>query len=184
MQSDLKKILRKAAKGHRQSQVHLYEDYYGYCMSVALRFSESRDEACEIVHDSFLKVFNKLNSLTNAASFKPWLRRIVVNTALDYYRKNANQVHHLDVIEHDTVSLEENALQQLSAEDIYEAISKLPQAYRMAFTLYAIEGFKHEEIADRLGISVGTSKSNLSKARVKLQGIILSMEEETEVSHG
>lgn len=153
-------------------------------MSVALRFSESRDEACEIVQDGFLKAFNKLGSLTNTDSFKPWLRRIVVNTALDYYRKNINQVHHLDVIEHDTVSLEEDALQRLSAEDIYAAVSQLPHAYRMVFTLYAIEGFKHEEIANQLGISIGTSKSNLSKGRAKLQRIILSMEVERRVSHG
>ena len=184
MQNDLKKVLKKAAKGHKQSQLRVYEDYYGYCMSVALRFSESRDEACEIVHDAFLKAFNKLDSLTSADSFKPWLRRIVVNTALDYYRKNINQVHHLDVIEHDTVSLDENALQQLSAEDIYSAIAQLPNAYRMVFTLYAIEGFKHEEIANQLGISTGTSKSNLSKARAKLQGIIIAMDAERGVSHG
>jgi len=75
-------------------------------------------------------------------------------------------------------------LQRLSAEDIYAAIAQLPQAYRMVFTLYAIEGFKHEEIANQLGISTGTSKSNLSKARSKLQGIILSMEAERGVSHG
>ncbi len=184
MQGDLKKVLKKAAKGHKQSQLRLYEDFYGYCMSVALRFSQTRDDAGEIVHDSFLKAFNKLDSLTNASSFKPWIRRIVVNTALDYNRRNINQVHHLDVIEHDTVSLEADALERLSADDIYEAISQLPHAYRTVFNLYAIEGFKHEEIAHRLGISIGTSKSNLSKARVKLQGIILSMEEERGLNHG
>lgn len=184
MENDLKKVLKKAAKGHRQSQLHLYEGYYGYSMSVALRFSDSREDACEIVHDAFLKVFNKLGTLADTNSFKPWLRRIVVNTSLDYYRKKTNQIHHLEVVEHDTVSVNEDALQQLSAEDIYAAIAQLPTAYRIVFTLYAIEGFKHEEIANRLNISVGTSKSNLSKARVKLQGIIADMETERRVDHG
>ena len=184
MSKDLKKVLKKAAKGHRQSQLHIYEDYYGYCMSVALRFSDSRDDACEIIHDAFLKVFNKLDSLASAESFKPWLRRIVVNTSLDYYRKKTNKFHHLDVVEHDTVAVNEDAIARLSAEDIYAAIAQLPTVYRIVFTLYAIEGYKHEEIANKLNISTGTSKSNLSKARVKLQGIISKMEEERRVKHG
>lgn len=184
MQSDLKNLIKKAAKGHQQSQYALYEEFYGYCMSVSLRFGESREEAKEIVHDAFLKAFNKLDSVEKAESFKPWLRRIVVNTSIDYYRKNAHTTHHLDVAEHDTSDLSEDVLARLSAEDIHAAIAQLPPAYRMAFTLYAVEGYKHEEIGQKLGISIGASKSNLSKARAKLQRLIAEMEETNGVSHG
>lgn len=184
MQSDLKKLLKKAAKGHQQSQYVLYEEFYGYCMSVSLRFGESREEAKEIVHDAFLKAFAKLESVVNAESFKPWLRRIVVNTSIDYYRRNSHSTHHLDVAKHDTDDLSEDVLSKLSAEDIHAAIAKLPPAYRMAFTLYAVEGYKHEEIGQKLGISVGASKSNLFKARAKLQRSIIEMEEVKEISNG
>ena len=181
---DLKKVLKRASKGHQQSQLVLYEDYYGYCMSVALRFSNSREESKEIVHDAFIKAFAKLKSVAKAESFKPWLRRIVVNTAIDYYRKRPQDVQPLDVLDNKVSEINEDALSKLSAEEIYGAIAKLPPAYRMVFTLYAIEGYKHEEIAEKLGISSGTSKSNLSKARVKLQKSILDMYEVHEVNHG
>lgn len=184
VQSDLKKVLKKAAKGHQQSQYVLYEEFYGYCMSVSLRFGESREEAKEIVHDAFLKAFAKLDSVTNIESFKPWLRRIVVNTSIDYYRRNIKETHHLDVLEHDTSDLSEDVLSKLSVEEIYSAIAKLSPAYRMVFTLFAVEGYKHEEISKKLGISVGASKSNLSKARVKLQRSIIEMEEVKEVANG
>ncbi|MFY0598861.1 MAG: RNA polymerase sigma factor [Cyclobacteriaceae bacterium] len=184
MQGNFKRILKRAAKGHKQSQYELYESFYGYCMSVALRFCNSREESKEVVHDSFIKAFAKLGSVANEDSFKPWLRRIVVNTSIDYYRKNSNEIHHLDVMEHDSIDLEENALDKLSAEDIYKAIELLPPAYRMVFTLYAVEGYKHDEIGEKLGISTGTSKSNLSKARVKLQKLILDMNKVKQVSNG
>ena len=174
--NNLEKLIKKASKGHQQSQMALYEQYYGYSMSVALRFSESREDAKEIVHDAFIKVFAKLGAVDNVNTFKPWLRRIVVNTAIDEFRRKKTTSHHLDIVDHDAPDLSEDALSRLSAEDLFEIIGQLPPAYRMVFTLYAIEGFKHEEIAQKLGISVGTSKSNLSKARAKLQKQILQID--------
>jgi RNA polymerase sigma factor (sigma-70 family) len=176
-ETHLVKLIKKASQGHRQSQIALYESYYGYCMSVALRFSDNRENAKEIVHDAFLKAFAKLDTVLNAKSFKPWLRRIVVNVSIDYYRKHRAEMHHLDVVEHDVAEISEDALSKLSVETIYYAIAKLPSAYRMVFTLFAIEGYKHEEIGGKLGISVGTSKSNLSKARKKLKKIIADMDD-------
>lgn len=184
MYDNLKRILKRAAKGHKQSQYKIYEGFYGYCMSVSLRFSSSREEAKEIVHDAFIKAFAKLDSVVSPDSFKPWLRRIVVNTSIDYYRRSNKEMHHLDIADHDTYDLNENALDKLSVENIYEAIAMLSPAYRMVFTLYAVEGYKHEEIGEKLGISTGTSKSNLSKARVKLQRIILEMDVVKQVSNG
>ncbi len=174
--NNLDKLIKKAAKGHQQSQMALYESFYGYCMSVALRFSESREDAKEIVHDAFIKAFAKLDTVDSASSFKPWLRRIVVNTSIDEFRRKKTESYHLDVVEHDTIDLTEDALQKLSAENLFAMIAELPPAYRMVFTLYAVEGYKHEEIAQKLGISVGTSKSNLSKARAKLQKLIIEID--------
>ncbi|MDW3192912.1 MAG: RNA polymerase sigma factor [Cytophagales bacterium] len=182
--SELKKLLKKAQKGDQRSQFELYEQFYGYAMSVALRFCDSREVAKEVVHDGFIKAFAKLASVTGEDSFKPWLRRIIVNTAIDYHRKEMSRGVHMDIVEHDVVDVSEDSLSKLSAEDIFEAIKLLPPAYRMVFTLYAVEGFKHEEIAQKLNISVGTSKSNLSKARVKLQGILSQMETPKLMSNG
>ena len=182
--SDLKKLLKKAQNGDQRSQFQLYEQFYGYAMSVALRFCNSREVAKEVVHDGFIKAFAKLASVAGEDSFKPWLRRIVVNTAIDYHRKEISRGVHMDIVDHDAVDVSEDSLARLSAEDIYEAIKLLPPAYRLVFTLYAVEGYKHEEIAQKLGIGVGTSKSNLSKARVKLQGILSQMETPKLMSNG
>lgn len=184
MSRDFDKVIRKAAKGHKKSQVLIYEDFYGYGMSVALRFCDAREEAKEIVHDAFLKAFTKLDSVVSAESFKPWFRRIVVNTAIDLYRKRKNEYSGLDIVENEAVDVSENAIEQLSAEDIMRAIQQLPPAYRVVFTLYAVEGYKHDEIADKLGISSGTSKSNLSKARAKLQKILAQWTESEGVNNG
>lgn len=184
MHKDFNILIKKAAKGHKQSQFELYEQFYGYCMSVSLRFCDDRESAKEIVHDAFIKAFAKLENILSENAFKPWLRRIVINTAIDHYRKNKHEMHHLDVVEHDTIDLSENVMDKLSVDDIYKAIALLPPAYRMVFTLYAVEGFKHEEIAIKLGINIGTSKSNLSKARIKLQKILLDMQAIKLVSNG
>jgi RNA polymerase sigma factor (sigma-70 family) len=173
---DLNISLKKAAKGHKKSQFELYEQFYGYCMSVALRYSDDRENAKEIVHDAFIKAFAKLENILTESAFKPWLRRIVVNTAIDHFRKHQHEQHHLDIVDHDAVDMSENVMDKLSAEDIFKGIAQLPRGYRMVFTLYAVEGFKHEEIGIKLGITTGTSKSNLSKARIKLQKILLNMQ--------
>lgn len=153
-------------------------------MSVALRFADNRENAQEIVNDAFLKALAKLDTVLNEASFKPWLRRIVINVSIDYYRKDRGRMHYLDIVENEAAEVSEDALSQLSTEMIYEAIAKLPKAYRVVFVLFVIEGYKHEEISERLGISVGTSKSNLSKSRKKLKRIIADMEGYTAFGNG
>jgi RNA polymerase sigma factor (sigma-70 family) len=97
-ETQLKKLIKKASRGHRQSQIALYESYYGYCMSVALRFADNRENAQEIVNDAFLKALAKLDTVLNEASFKPWLRRIVINVSIDYYRKDRGRMHYLVIV--------------------------------------------------------------------------------------
>lgn len=132
------------------------------------------EEATEIVNDGFIKIFTKLDKHTKSMSFKSWLRRVMINSAIDYYRRNEKHYHSLDISYAQYESSDETALDRLSEEEIIQAIQNLPPSYRMVFNLYVIEGFKHEEIANKMNISVGTSKSNLAMARSKLKKYLLN----------
>ena len=150
-------------------------------MGVCLRYSRTREEAVEIVNDGFIKIFTKLDRYSKGLSFKGWLRRIMINSAIDYFRKNEKHYHRRDISHGHYEAINENVLDQLAEEDIIAAIQRLPPSYRMVFNLFVIEGFKHEEIANQLNISVGTSKLNLAIARNKLQKTLIA-EEENQIS--
>ncbi|MEQ8245042.1 sigma-70 family RNA polymerase sigma factor [Fulvivirga sp.] len=169
---ELEDLLKSCRKGLRSSQDQLYKLYFGYAMGICLRYSNHREEAVEIVNDGFMKVFNNLDKYTFGKSFKAWMRRIMVNASIDYYRKNEKHYHSLDIAYANYQETEETALEMLSAQEIIAAIQKLPASYRVVFNLFAIEGYKHEEIAAKLNITAGTSKSNLSIARDKLRKIL------------
>ena len=141
-------------------------------MGICLRFSRSRDEAIEIANDGFVKIFTKLDKYTRSLSFRGWLRKVMINSAIDYYRRNEKHYSTLDISHANYELLSETVLDQLSEYEIIAAIQMLPPSYRMVFNLFVIEGYKHDEIAHQLGISVGTSKSNLAIARKKLQKIL------------
>ena len=172
-EKELYKTLNGCKKGHRKSQDLLYTTYYPYAMKVGIRYSRDREEALEIVNDGFVKIFKKLPMYTEGMSFTGWVRKIIINSAIDYYRRNNKHYGNLDISYAQYESVTDDALAKISEKEIIEAIRKLPPSYRMVFNLFAIEGYKHEEIADRLGISVGTSKSNLSIARDKLKRSLL-----------
>lgn len=142
-------------------------------MGVCLRYSRTREEALEIVNDGFIKIFKKLDHYSQGLSFKGWLRKVMINSAIDYYRRNEKHYHSLDISHVKYETSTETILDNLSEQDIIAAIQRLPPSYRMVFNLFVIEGYQHEEIANQLGISVGTSKSNLSIARNKLQKMLL-----------
>lgn len=165
------KLIDKARKGNRRSQNELYKVYYNYAMSIALRFSSSRDEASEIAHDAFIKMFSNLDKYDNDQLFKPWLRKIVVNASIDHFRKYQHVPQHLEVLENDS-QVSNDGLEQLTIEELMRLISMLSPAYRIVFSLYIVEGFSHKEIAEQLDITVGTSKSNLAKARYRLQEMV------------
>ena len=181
---DLIKLLRECQKGGRKSQELLYTQYYGYAMGVSLRYSNDRNEAIEIVNLGFFKVLTQLSKYDRNLSFKGWLRRIMINTAIDYYRRNTRHQHFVDVSYAKYESVNFDALDQISEKEIMAAIQQLPPSYKMVFNLYVIEGFKHEEIAEKVGIRVGTSKSHLAVARNKLQKILKVIETERVRNHG
>lgn len=138
-------------------------------------YSQSKFEAEEIANDGFMKVFRKMDTYDSKYPLEGWLRRIMINTAIDHFRSNKKHYHALDIEEaraekNDDVGI----LEQMAAEDIMRHVQELPPAYRVAFTLYTVEGYKHHEIAKTLNISEGTSKSNLAKAKAKLRQAILS----------
>lgn len=173
-EQELYKLLDLCRKGNRNGQDKLYKAYYGYSMSICLRYSRTRDEALEIVNDGFVKIFTHLDKYSKGLSFKGWLRKVMINSAIDYFRRNEKHYNSLDISHVPYASPAENILDKLSAKEIIDAIQLLPPSYRMVFNLYVIEGYKHDEIANQLNISVGTSKSNLSIARNKMKKILLS----------
>jgi len=146
-------------------------------MSICLRYSKTREEALEIVNDGFLKIFAKLDLHSRGHSFKSWLRRIMINAAIDYYRKNEKHYGSVDISYAKYESITEDALDQLSAQEIMNAVQELPPSYRIVFNLFVVEGFKHDEISVMLNISAGTSKSNLAVARSKLKRVLVNRAE-------
>ena len=157
---------------HRASQKKLYEEFYAYGMSICLRYADNRDEASGILNDGFLKVFTNIKQFDLTREFKPWFRRILVNTAINHYRQKQRDLQAEELSRAQQKSERENILSGISYQEIIAMLQKLPPAYRTVFNLYAIEGYRHEEIAKMLGITVGTSKSNLFKAKESLRSIL------------
>ncbi|GAB2597282.1 RNA polymerase sigma factor [Spirosoma areae] len=166
----LSDILAGCLRNHRQSQALLYRQFYGYAMSVCLRYAPTRDGAVEVLNDGFLKVFTRLDQYDAAQPFKGWLRRIMINAAIDHYRQEVRHRHDdIEQVEQTAVTAAADGFSQLAHEDLLGLIQRLSPAYRLVFNLYVMDGFTHEEIAGQLGISVGASKSNLARARENLR---------------
>lgn len=147
--------------------------FYAYGLSITLRYADSRNEAIEILNDAFMKVFENIRKYNEHQLFKPWLRQIIVNTAINHFHKN-KKIRAWESLDEagDEMAAEETIISGINYNEIVEMVQQLTPAYRTVFNLYVIEGFKHEEIADKLGISVGTSKSNLSKAKRNLRFLL------------
>lgn len=147
--------------------------YYAYGMSITLRYADSREEAVTILNDAFMKIFSNIAQYDTERPFKPWLRRIIINTAINYYHKHKRslQREELENVESE-IARDETIISKISYQEIIDLIQQLSPTYRTVFNLHVIEGFQHKEIAEMLGIAEGTSKSNLSKAKKNLQAIL------------
>ena len=146
-----------------------YERFYGYALSVCLAHASNPDDAREMLNDGFMKAFRGLKNLNNEAVLLPWLRRIMVNTAIDYYRKNRKRAADVSTesVAHTLAEPylnDDGILAELAAEDILRALHQLPLPYRFVFSLYVLEGYSHREIAGRLGLAESTSRAHLSEA--------------------
>jgi RNA polymerase sigma-70 factor (ECF subfamily) len=178
-QKELKAMVEACLRGERRAQERLFQTYYGKMLGVCMRYLSDFDSAQEILQISFLKVFDKLEFFDFTGSLEGWIRRIVTNTAIDHLRK-AKKDPFLSDQDNDFVAgsadpmveAEYNELLELKGQVAIEAIGKLSPAYRAVFNLYVIEEHTHKEIADILGISEGTSKSNLAKAKMNLQRLL------------
>jgi len=178
-QKELKTIVEACLRGERRAQERLFQTYYGKMLAVCMRYLSDRDSAQEILQVSFLKVFDKLEFFDFTGSLEGWIRRIVTNTAIDHLRKAKKDPFLSDQdnvfvtgSSDPMVESEQTALLDLKAQVAIEAIGKLSPAYRAVFNLYVIEEHTHKEIAEILGISEGTSKSNLAKAKMNLQRLL------------
>lgn len=171
---ELHQLIRGCIKQDRKCQKVLYKTFYGFAMGICLRYASDRDEAAEVMNQGFFKVFTHLEGFDTTRPFKAWLGRIMMNVSIDYYRSNLKMAYTDDLEKAEHISDGELADRKLNYDELLEMVQQLPQAYRTVFNLFAIEGYSHEEIGDMLGISPGTSKSNLHKARQKLKQMILN----------
>ncbi len=168
---ELKKIIRGCLTGNKRDQELLYRRYAAKLYGVSLQYSGSYEEAQDVLQESFIKIFTNLHTFSGNGSFEGWIRRIVVNTALEKHR-NRYYLNKVDEAGYGNDSLPElvaDEVATMESEDLLNLIMELPPHYRMVFNLYALEGYSHKEIAKMLSISEGTSKSNLSRARGILQ---------------
>jgi len=165
-------LLDGCRNGDRKSQELLYRQFYGYAISVCMRYTRSRDEAVEVLNDGFMKVFTKTEKYDPGRSFKGWLRRIMINTALDHYRRQVKHYFHEDVESVSCTAAGDTILSTIAHQDLIRLVQQLTPAYRMVFNMYVIDGYSHEDIASQLDISIGTSKSNLARARENLKNML------------
>lgn len=165
----LNRLIKKCKLQDRKAQEELYRMYSGKLFLLCLKYSSDRQQAQDTLQDGFLKIFENLDQFNGKGSFEGWMTRIIINTALKKYR---NRVVHLSIEEDQVEDLEDGIEvdeEQVELSELIGFIQALPERYRHVFNLYVMEGFSHQEISEMLKISVGTSKSNLSRARLKLQ---------------
>ena len=170
-QSILVDLIKGCLKNDRKSQRKLYQHFYAYGLSICLRYSDDRDEAVELLIEAFMKTFVNLKKFDLSKPFTPWFRKILINTCINNFRKK-KIVFTTDLEKDHGHQTAEDILASISYQEILEMIRKLSPAYRAVFNLYVIEGYKHEEIAELLNISTGTSKSNLAKAKKNMRLIL------------
>lgn len=158
--------------GKRSAQKALYQQFFGKMVGVTLRYTKSKEEAYEVLNDAFLQVFKSMSNYKGVGSLSGWIYKIVLNTTYAHARKHYKIKEVKVELQSDSGTVENDALSNLGLEVIYETIQKLPDGKRVVFSMYALEGLKHKEIAERLGITVSTSKWYLAQARIQLQDLL------------
>lgn len=178
-QEELKLWIKGCKRNDKKCQRNIYEFLFSPMMGVCMRYAQDRQEATDILQDGFIKVFDKIGLYDDNGSFEGWVRRIIVNTAIDAIRKRKNELltddtsiyqSHDDQL--DDEESETTAYRGLGVGDVVDAMQQLSPIYRAVFNMYVMDGLTHQEIAEELNISVGTSKSNLSKARARIKAIL------------
>lgn len=160
-------LFRRCLEGESRAQELLYKRYFSFAMSLCMRYSRDKYEAMQIVNDSYMKVLRNIREFDSSKSFRSWYGRILINSAVDNYRRNLKHSSHLQISNEMEADEEQepSISAELSVNEILSLFNRLPDNYRLTFNLYEIEGYSHEEIGQMLGISPSTSRSNLSRAK-------------------
>lgn len=156
----------------RNSQKRLYQGFYSCAMKICNRYAKDKEEAIELVNDGFMRVFVNIDRYDKNQSFKSWFCTIMIHISIDHYRKQIKRIEMEELNAKHELEDKENILSHLHYEDLVSLVQRLSAAYRTVFNLFVIDGYSHEEISNMLSISVGTSKSNLFKARAQLQRML------------
>ena len=172
MTDKLEILIKECRRGNRKSQEALYRRFASAMYGICLQYASGEEDAQDILQEGFIKVFAKLDQVKNPQAFPGWIRRIMINTALEKYRSQV-VLHRVEEVRGEIPGeSDERVFGELTGDELVALIQTLSPKYRMVFNLYAIEGYNHQEIGEMLGISVGTSKSNLSRARAILKARI------------
>ncbi len=163
-------LVKGCAGGDRRSQEILYKRYFSFAMSICIRYTHDENEAMEIVNDSYMKVLEGLSDYDSSRPFRPWYGKVLVNTAIDNYRKNLKYNDYLSINTiTETEDREPEIEAELSVNDILTLYRYLPGNYKITFNLFEIEGYSHEEIGQMMGVTASTSRSNLARAKKMLR---------------
>jgi len=163
-------LIKGCIGGDRRLQQELYERFASKMYAVCLRYANNSNDAQDLLQEGFIKVYKNLHRFRAEGSFEGWIRRVFVNTSIEHFRRKAAQLATVSEKEENTiVDVDVTALDNLAEKDIINLIQELSPGYRTVFNLYVVEGYSHREIGDLLGISEGTSKSQLARAKAILQ---------------
>lgn len=163
-------LVKGCAGGDKRAQEILYRRYFSYAMSICIRYTHDENEAMEIVNDSYMKVLEGLSDYDSSRPFKPWYGKVLVNTAIDNYRKNLKHNDHLSISSITESEEQEPEIEaELSVNEILTLYNHLPGNYKITFNLFEIEGYSHEEIGQMMGVTASTSRSNLTRAKKMLR---------------
>ena len=159
----LEELISNCKKQDLKAQEELYKKFSGILFAVCLKYSPNYHEAEDNLQDAFLKIFQRIEQFKNKGSFEGWMKRVAINTVLQKYRKK--KIFHLSneeqIEEEEVVEVDNN---QVPLDFLLKIVQELPDRYQLVFTMYVLDDYSHKEIADSVGISVGTSKSNLARA--------------------
>jgi len=166
---NLLRLIKGCRKKNREAQKLLYQEFYGYGMSICIRYGSGSEEAIEVLNDAFMRVFTNIKKFDVSYPFKPWFRRILINESINAAKRRAGKFKEANIEEAYGAAIDEVVTSNISHQEVVAMIQQLSPQYQTVFNLHVIEGYTHEEISKMLLISIGTSKSNLSKAKEKLR---------------
>src|ERR1700761_9367143 len=175
---NINELIKLCKDGQRKGQELLYKQFAAKMLAVCARYATDRMEAEDMLQNGFIRVFQKIGDFRDEGSFEGWVRRIMIHSAIEYYRKHHKMMQMIDVADMSSEpSVNPAALNNMGVQDLVNIIAQLSPGYRMVFNLYAIEGYSHKEIAGIVGITEGASKSQLSRARTILKNMVSKMED-------